>query len=122
MSLIIEPREKYLLITFGDEAIRQTDLNQLTEFISSADKENYVVLDFYKIKTVDKEMLLSTEKLLQQVITEDGLIVFANNDEKINTDIAATFNDPDLLILPTVDEAIDYIFMDEIEDEIGGEG
>ena len=122
MSLIIEPREKYLLITFCNETISQSDLNQLEKFISSARKESYIVLDFYKIKIADKEMLVSTEQLLQQIIKEDGLIVFANNDEKINSDLAATFNDPDLLILPTVDEAVDYIFMDEIENEIGGEG
>ena len=122
MSVAIEPNEKYLLITFSDENISQPDLSQLKEFISSGDKENYIIVDFSKIKMVDKEMLLSVETLLQELIHPDGYIVFANKDEKINTDIAATFSDPDLLILPTVDEAIDYIFMDEIEKDIGGEG
>ncbi|MEO8147998.1 MAG: hypothetical protein ABI723_10195 [Bacteroidia bacterium] len=122
MSLRIEPNEKYLLISFSDNTINQTSIEQLKEFISTADKENYVVLDFSNITSVNKEMLSALEGQLQQLMNTDGFIVFASSDEKINTDIAATFNDPDLLILPTVDEAVDYIFMDEIENEIGGEG
>lgn len=122
MSLTIEPKDKYLLITFSDESINTNSVNQLKEYAVNADVENYIVLDFSNIVSIDKEMLLAIEEQLQKLISTDGLIVFASNDEKINTDIAATFNDPDLLILPTVDEAVDYIFMDEIENDIGGEG
>jgi anti-sigma B factor antagonist len=122
MSLTIEPKDKFLLISFSDESINQKSVSQLEEYAANADEENYIVLDFSNIKTVDSEMLRAIEVQLQKLISTDGLIVFASNDEKINTDIAATFNDPDLIILPTVDEAVDYIFMDEIENDLGGEG
>lgn len=122
MSIAIQPNEKYLLISFSENNINTDSVSQLKDYTSTADNENYIILDFSNIRSIDRQMLLDFEAQLQQIIATDGYIVFASDDEKINTDIAATFNDPDLLILPSVDEAIDYVYMDEIEKDIGGEG
>ncbi len=122
MSIAIQPNEKYLLISFSENNINPDSVSQIKDYTSTADNENYIILDFSNIRSIDRQMLLDFEAQLQQIIATDGYIVFASDDEKINTDIAATFNDPDLLILPSVDEAIDYVYMDEIEKDIGGEG
>ncbi len=119
----IEPNEKYLLIVFDETYLTSENIEALKNYASTlTGKNNYIIVDFLKLTTVDKEKLRQVAEYLQQLVTDNGMIIFSGNNEQVNTAVASTFNDPDLIILPTIDEAIDYIFMDEIEKDLGGEG
>ncbi|RIV21174.1 STAS domain-containing protein [Fibrisoma montanum] len=122
MNYTIEKNEQYALIRlteseFGGDV--PTDFEALSRSLFREGYSN-IIVDMAPIQTVDNAGIMAIRKINRQCVNEVGLLVLVTkNDELIET--LDTANISDLTILPTVEEAIDAVFMNELENDFRSE-
>ena len=122
MKYTIEKNEQYALIRlteseFGGEV--STDFETLSRGLFREGYSN-IIVDMAPVQAVDQTGLMTIRKINRQCTNEVGLLILVTKSDDLITFLdAATISD--LTILPTVEEAIDAVFMNELENDFRSE-
>jgi hypothetical protein len=114
MNLSIEKTEHYTQI--GSD---QNYLNQLLaeEIVKQAEEQLsiaatlYFVFDINKVTEVEANALITLQTFAMNQMENAGLALFINE----NTEVHELFSEHDLVIVPTQSEAVEFIYMDQLE-------
>jgi anti-sigma B factor antagonist len=123
MKYIVDKQEKYNLIQLEEEKLDSTIAPVLkTEMVTfNAEGVNNIILDLGRVRYVDSSGL-SAILVANRLCTNDaGMLVLTNIGDHIMKLIKISQLDSVLNILPTNEEAVDAIFMNEIENTLKGE-
>lgn len=120
MNYTIEKNEQYALIrlaepAFGDEV--PAGFETLCRVLFREGYSN-IIVDLSPVQSVDPAGVSTIRKIDRQCTNEVGLLVLVTKDEDLigNLDVAG-----ELTILPTVEEAVDAVFMNELENDFRSE-
>ena len=123
MKFSIDKQEKYAVLTLHEEnmnSLLAPDLKSEFKVLNEAGVPNFV-LDLSDVKFVDSSGLsaiLTAKRLWENIGT---FVLTGVNSASVKKLIEISKLDGALNIIPTVDESIDYIFMEEIERELSEE-
>jgi hypothetical protein len=114
MNLSIEKTEHYTQI--GSD---QNYLNQILaeEIVKQAEEQLsiaatlYFVFDINKVTEVEANALITLQTFAMNQMENAGLALFINE----NTEVHELFSEHDLVIVPTQSEAVEFIYMDQLE-------
>lgn len=120
MDYKIERSEQYAVITlkesnFGDD-IPASFEEQARELLRE-DYHNLVVV-MNEATQIDTAGVITLRKLVRLCATGLGILVVATKNDDF-TDLLEDSKIGDLLVLPTLEEAIDAVFMHDLENEFG---
>lgn len=118
MNYKIEKTEQYALISLDESKFGENIAGPFEKMVVVLYREGYtnMIVDFANIKEIDNDGLTLIRKATKACRAEGGLFVVATKDDDMidKIDSAAI---PDIVILPTTDEAIDAVFMNELEND-----
>jgi anti-sigma B factor antagonist len=124
MKFSIDKHEKYALMHLEEEKLDSTVSPTLkSEFVNlHSDGTKNIILDLSRVKYADSSGLsaiLIANRLCQDA---DGMFVMASLTDHVMKLIKISQLDTVLNLLPTVEEAVDAVYMNEIENELRSEG
>ncbi|GAB3920113.1 STAS domain-containing protein [Larkinella terrae] len=122
MNYAIEKNEQYSLVTLN-EPVFGGDVTAAFETLSrNLFREGYsnIIVDFSAVQNVEAEGVPTIRKINRQCSNESGLLILVTKSEPIIGFLDSS-KIPDLTILPTVEEAIDAVFMNELENDFRSE-
>jgi anti-sigma B factor antagonist len=126
MKYTIDKQEKYCLIKLKEEKLDSTIAPKLkSDFITTqAEGAKNLILDLSEVKYIDSSglsALLVGNRIFHE---HEGIFVIASINDHVMKLIKISQLDTVLNILSTVEEAIDAVFMNEIESDLkkGGNG
>jgi anti-sigma B factor antagonist len=123
MKYTIDKQEKYTLVRLHEEKLDSTAAPQLkSEMVTlHAEGVRNIILDLSEVKYTDSSGL-SAVLVGNRILHEDGgIFVLTSLSDHTAKLIKISQLDSVLNILPTVEEAIDAVFMHEIEKDMKGE-
>ncbi|TAE32539.1 MAG: STAS domain-containing protein [Cytophagales bacterium] len=118
MNHSIEKNEQYALIRLTESEFSGEVPVQFETATRSLIREGHsnLIVDLATVKTVDLAGLASIRKINRQCSNELGMLVLVSKDDDLIEQLEGT-NIADLTVLPTVEEAIDAVFMNELEND-----
>ncbi len=118
MNYKIEKTEQYALISLDETTFGVEITAPFEKLVVQLYREGYtnMVTDFTKITEIDEDGLSLIRKANKVCRTEQGLFVICTKDDDL-IDAIDEAKIPELVILPTVDEAIDAVFMNDLEND-----
>lgn len=122
MNHTIEKNEQYALIRL-QESVFGEDVPASFETLSrSLFREGYsnIIVDLASVTAVDTAGFSVIRKINRQCSNELGLLVLVTKSDDL-IEILDSSKIQDLTILPTVEEAIDAVFMNELENDFRNE-
>lgn len=122
MTYTIEKNEQYALMRLAERAFEGEVPHDFETLCRVLFREGYsnIIVDMDPVQAVDPAGVSTIRKINRQCIHEAGLLVLVTkNDDLIQ--FLDTANIGDLTILPTVEEAIDAVFMNELENDFRSE-
>lgn len=125
MKYAVDKQEKFTVFKLEEEnlnAVIAPDLKSEFVILKNEGIDN-LIFDLSEVKFVDSSGL-SAILTANRLWKDEGSFILAGNLSKsVKNLIEISRLDTILTIIPTVEEAIDYVFMEEIEKELnGGEG
>jgi anti-sigma B factor antagonist len=123
MKYTIEKTEKYTLIQLHEEKLTSVIAPDLkTELVKlNAEGIKNIILDLSEVKYVDSSGLSSILVGNRLSENEEGIFALASPNEHVIKLIKISQLDSILTILPTKEEAVDAIFMNELEKNLRAE-
>ena len=122
MNYTIEKNEQYALIRLAESAFEgevSTDFETLSRVLFREGYSN-IIVDIDPVLAVDPAGVSTIRKVNRQCTNEEGLLILVTrNDDLI--EFLDKASSSDLTILPTVEEAIDAVFMNELENDFRSE-
>ncbi|MDQ3535754.1 MAG: STAS domain-containing protein [Bacteroidota bacterium] len=120
MKYTIDKQEKYFLIRMEEEKLDSTMAPRLkSDFITyQAEGAKNLIVDLSEVKYIDSSglsALLVGNRLFHE---HEGIFVIASINDHVMKLIKISQLDTVLNLLPTVEEAIDAVFMNEIEGDL----
>lgn len=120
MKYTIDKKEKYTMLKLHEDKLDSSVAPKLkSELITiHAEGSHNIILDLSEVKYTDSSglsALLVGNRIVQE---KDGIFVLAALSDHTTKLIKISQLDSVLNILPTVDEAIDAVFMNEIEKDL----
>lgn len=122
MNYTIEKNEQYALIKLQEQAFGGEVPTGFETLSRSLFREGYsnLVVDFNTVESVDNNGVSVLRKINRQCSNELGLLVLVTKSDNM-TDFLYASNIPDLTVLPTTEEAVDAVFMHELENDFMNE-
>lgn len=122
MNYTIEKNEQYSLVRlaekeFGGEVA--TDFETLSRGLFREGYSN-IIVDMAPVLSVDSAGVTTLRKVNRQCTNEAGLLIVVTKDDDLIESLDKA-NLSDLTILPTVEEAIDAVFMNDLENDFRSE-
>jgi anti-sigma B factor antagonist len=123
MKFLIDKQEKYTLITPEEEKLDSILSPQLkSEFVTlNSEGIRNIILDLSKVKYSDSSGLSAILVANRLCSGDEGLLVLCGLTDHVNKLIKISQLDTVLTILPSVQEAIDNVFMHELERNLKNE-
>jgi anti-anti-sigma regulatory factor len=121
MDYRIERSEKYAVITLKEDHFSEEIPGQFEEQARELLREDYhnLIVVMNQTTEIDSAGIVTLRKIVRLCATKLGtLVVVTPNDDFTDTLEDSTI--PDLVVLPTLEEAIDAVFMHDLENEFGG--
>ncbi|MGA0555282.1 STAS domain-containing protein [Larkinella sp. VNQ87] len=122
MNYSIEKNEQYSLITLN-EPVFGGEVSATFETLSrNLFREGYsnIIVDFEAVKEIEDTGVPTIRKINRQCTNESGLFILVTKRDEV-IDFLDSAKIPDLTILPTVEEAVDAVFMNELENDFRSE-
>ncbi|WP_080055997.1 STAS domain-containing protein [Spirosoma aerolatum] len=122
MNYSIEKNEQYALIRLTENVFGEAITTDFETLSRNLFREGYsnIIIDTAPVQSIDPAGVSTIRKISRQCTNEQGLlIVVTKNDDLISFLDTARLSD--LTILPTVEEAIDAVFMNELENDFRSE-
>lgn len=115
--------EKYVILSLQEEKLTSTIAPDMkSQFVMlTAEGKNSIILDLSQVNYADSSGLSALLRANSMCEQNGGIFVVCGLTEHVNKLITITHLDRVLTILPTVQEAIEAVFMHEIEKDIEGD-
>jgi len=112
--------EKYVILALQEEKLTSTIAPDLkSQFVMlTAEGKNNIILDLAQVNYADSSGLSALLRANSMCEQAGGIFVLCGLTEHVSKLITITHLDRVLTILPTVQEAIEAVFMHEIEKDI----
>lgn len=123
MKYTIEKTEKYTLLQLHEDKLNSTIAPELKSELVKLNAEGVksVILDLSEVKYADSSGLSSILVGNRLSETEGGIFVLASVSDHVLKLVKISHLDTVLNLLPTVEEAIDAVFMNELEKNLRAE-
>lgn len=120
MKFTVDKHEKYVLIKLEEEKLNSLISPQLKSelILSNSEGQRNIILDLSNVKYSDSSGLSSLLIGHRICKNSDGMFILTGINDNINRLIAISQLENILNIVASVDEAVDLIFMEEIEKEL----
>jgi len=120
MKFTVDKHEKYVLIKLNENKLNSLISPQLKSelILCNSEGQRNIILDLSNVKYSDSSGLSSLLVGHRICKNADGTFILTRINENIARLISISQLDNILNIVGTVDEAIDLIFMEEIEKEL----
>ena len=120
MKFTVDKHEKYVLIKLNESKLNSLNSPQLKSelILCNSEGQRNIILDLSNVKYSDSSGLSSLLVGHRICKNADGTFILTRINENIARLIAISQLENILNIVGTVDEAIDLIFMEEIEKEL----
>lgn len=123
MKYSVEKGEKYTIIELDEEKIDTLKAPRLkSEFVTIFQSgTNNLILDLSKVKYIDSSGLsaiLVANRMAKEV---NGCLVLVAVNDHVRKLISISKLDSVLTMLPTIEEAVDAVFLSEIEKDLNKE-
>jgi anti-anti-sigma regulatory factor len=120
MNHTIQKSEKYAIVQLQEAALSGDMTNSFEESVRGLLREGFhnIIVGLNGVKEVESAAVVSLRKINSLCAQNLGVLVLATKDEDLWEQLDA-LNIPDMIVLPSVDEAIDAVFMHELENEFG---
>ena len=120
MKFTVDKHEKYVLIKLDEEKLNSLISPQLKSelILSNSEGQRNIILDLSNVKYSDSSGLSSLLVGHRICKNSDGMFILTGINDNINRLISISQLENILNIVGSVDEAIDLIFMEEIEKEL----
>lgn len=120
MKFTVDKHEKYVLIKLNENKLNSLISPQLKSelILNNSEGQRNIILDLSNVKYSDSSGLSSLLVGHRICKNSDGTFILTKINENIARLISISQLDNILNIVGTVDEAIDLIFMEEIEKEL----
>ena len=118
MNYKVEKNEQYALILLDENVFGENIASQFEKLVVVLYREGFtnMVVDFSKVAEIDDDGLSLIRKATKVCRTEQGLFIICTKDDDV-IDVIDSAKIPELVILPTVDEGIDAVFMNDLEND-----
>lgn len=122
MNYTIEKNEQYALIRLAESQFAEEVSATFDTLSRGLFREGYsnIIIDIEPVQAVDQAGLMTIRKINRQCTNEVGLLILVTKNEELITFLDKA-NISDLTIMPTVEEAIDAVFMNELENDFRSE-
>lgn len=122
MNYTIEKNEQYALIRLAEPTFGELILPDFETLSRSLFREGYsnIIVDMAPVQSVDSAGATTLRKINRQCTTEVGLLIVVTKSDDL-IEFLDKSNLGDLTILPTVEEAVDAVFMNELENDFRSE-
>lgn len=120
MKFAVDKHEKYVLVKLNESKINSLITPQLKSelILINAEGQRNIVLDLSQVKFADSSGLSSLLVGHRLCKNAEGSFIMVGLNDAVSRLITISQLDTVLTIVPTVEEAIDLIFMEEIEKEL----
>jgi len=118
MEFKVEKNEQFALIELKENSLTQENSPELEEIVRKLFREGYgnLILEFNLVDNLDGFGISLIRKANKICLNELGLlIIVTKNDDIINQLDGAKIED--LTVMPTVQEAIDAVYLNELEND-----
>ena len=122
MSYSIEKTEHYALIQLNESKFDKSITAEIEKQIVVLYREGLtnMIVDFSKVLEIDESGLSLLRKATKVCRTEQGLFIVCTKDDDI-LDLFDGEKIPEIVLLPTTDEGIDAVFMNDLENDFRDE-
>jgi hypothetical protein len=122
MSYSIEKTEHYALIQLNESKFDKSISAEIEKQIVVLYREGLtnMIIDFSKVLEIDESGLSLLRKATKVCRTEQGLFIVCTKDDDI-LDLIDGEKIPEIVLLPTTDEGIDAVFMNDLENDFRDE-
>lgn len=120
MKFTVDKHEKYVLIKLNENKLNSLNSPQLKSelILCNSEGQRNIILDLHNVKYSDSSGLSSLLVGHRICKNSEGSFILTRINENIARLISISQLDNILNIVNTVDEAIDLVFMEEIEKEL----
>ncbi|MES2628692.1 MAG: hypothetical protein V4616_06950 [Bacteroidota bacterium] len=111
--MTISPGEKHQLITFPDSAMTRAQISEMAESVSSATDD--LIIDLSRVQNVDAP---TVDHFIQSVtpLLDDRIVILIGDEDALENH---GFLAEEFPVTPTYNEAIDFLFMLQLEKDLG---
>ena len=122
MNYSIEKTEHYALIQLNESKFDKSITPEIEKQIIVLYREGLtnMILDFSKVLEIDESGLSLLRKATKVCRTEQGLFIVCTKDDDI-LDLIDGEKIHEIVMLPTTDEGIDAVFMNDLENDFRDE-
>ena len=123
MKFSVDKHEKYVLIKLDEPKLNTLVSPQLKSelILTNTEGQRNIILDMSEVKYVDSSGLSSILVGHRLCKNSDGVFVLTGLSDAVERLLSISQLDSILTAVPKVEEAIDIIFMEEIEKELNRE-
>ncbi|MBD3749367.1 MAG: STAS domain-containing protein [Sphingobacteriales bacterium] len=120
MKFTVDKHEKYILIKLNESKLNSLVSPQLKSelILTNTEGQRNIVLDMSNVKYADSSGLSSLLVGHRLCKNAEGLFILTGINEAVSRLITISQLDNVITIVPKVEEAIDLIFMEEIEKDL----
>lgn len=120
MKFTVDKHEKYVLIQLNENKLNSLVSPQLKSelILTNTEGQRNIILDMSGVKYADSSGLSSLLIGHRLCKNSNGVFILTGINEAVSRLITISQLDNVMTIVPKVDEAIDLIFMEEIEKEL----
>lgn len=113
MNYTIEKKDEYSLIIPELNELNQETTAKLREKVlhEAASSSKYVIVNIGGVKDCNADGVRELIKLGVELQDHDGLMILTNAEDSFTR----LFNKADITFIPTDVEAVDFVFMDQLE-------
>ncbi len=122
MTHTLEKTEHYALIELDENKFDKSITAEFEKLVVVLYREGFtnMVVDFSKVLEIDESGLSLLRKVTKVCRTEQGLFIICTKDDDI-LDLIDSEKIPEIILLPTTDEGIDAVFMNDLENDFRDE-
>ncbi|WCT09949.1 STAS domain-containing protein [Mucilaginibacter jinjuensis] len=120
MKFAIDKHEKYVVLKLNESKLNSLFTPQLKSelILVNAEGQRNIILDLCQVKFADSSGLSSLLVGHRLCKNAEGVFILSGLSEAVARLITISQLDSVLTIVPSVEEAVDLVFMEEIEKEL----
>ncbi|WDF53553.1 STAS domain-containing protein [Mucilaginibacter sp. KACC 22063] len=120
MKFALDKHEKYVVLKLNESKLNSLFTPQLKSelILINTEGQRNIVLDLSQVKFADSSGLSSLLVGHRLCKNSEGVFILCGLSESVSRLVTISQLDTVLTIVPSVEEAIDLIFMEEIEKEL----
>ncbi|QJD79363.1 STAS domain-containing protein [Spirosoma rhododendri] len=122
MNYTIEKNEQYALIRLSESDFSDNIAPDFETLCKGLFREGYsnIIVDMATVQNLGPAGVIAIRRVNRHCTSEEGLLVLATGDDDLVEHLDKA-GGADLTILPTVEEGIDAVFMNELENDFRSE-